>query len=179
MSAHVGADVRAATIRVDALEEDVAPPPAAVTPVVVPAPVSTSRASPEPAVPEPPEQERASNAGSVRRWVGLGLVGAGVVGVGIGSVFGAIAMSKRDQSNGSSSDLCNASDQCGALGLSLRQDAISASNVSNVGFIAGAVAVAGGIVLYLTAPSSAKTVSLTILPTTSPGGGGASVRGQF
>jgi len=179
MSAHVGADARTATVRIDALEDVVTPSPSAATPAAASAPPSTPQATLEPALPGRPEQVPASNTGSVQRWFGLGLAGAGVVGVGVGSVFGFIAMSKRDQSNGSSGDLCNANDQCGPSGLSLRQDAISASNVANIGFIAGAVALAGGIVLYLTAPASAKTVSVTVAPTTSSNGGGAFVQGAF
>ncbi len=90
--------------------------------------------------------------------------GAGVVGVVLGAVFGISAKSKLNQSNDGP---CDKQDTCDVSGLSLRHDASHAATVSTIAF-AGGVAIAAGVVLYLTAPRSTTSVGLTVAPT--PGG---------
>ncbi len=75
--------------------------------------------------------------------------GIGVVGLGVGSAFGLIAMSKKNDAQNACPDLCK-----DPSGVSAWSDAKSAGNVSTVAFIVGGVAVAAGAVLWLTAPSS-------------------------
>lgn len=48
------------------------------------------------------------------------------------------------------------SNHCDAEGLGLEQDGVAAGNVSTVAFVLGGVAVATGIVPFLTAPSSSR-----------------------
>jgi hypothetical protein len=169
--ARVDADGQTATVRVDSLEDE-SPTPApssTAAPVSVPvAPTFTTVPSAE----HPPESDRAAP----RRWIGLGIGGLGLVGIAAGSAFGAVAMSKRDQSNGGPNPPCNARDRCDASGLSLRKDAQNDASVANIAFIAGGVALAAGAVLYITAPRSTMVV-LAAAPVA--GGAGALVRGSF
>jgi hypothetical protein len=102
-------------------------------------------------------KDQASDAkGDARGWApqqSLGLIaaGAGIVAVGVGVVFGLQAISK----NKDAEAFCPASPQCNdPQGVSLTNDAKSAATVSTVGFVAGALLVAGGVTVYLTAPSS-------------------------
>jgi hypothetical protein len=103
-------------------------------------------------------------------------MGAGAVGLGIGAAFGLIAMSKLNQSN---SGPCNAQDQCSGDGLSLRQSAGSAATVSTIAFVAGGVAAAAGIVLYVTAPHAATSTAVVVAPAPGAGGAGALLRVRF
>jgi hypothetical protein len=168
--AHVGPEAPSATVRVDRLGDDATPAPAtASTPPPAPAPETT----PAPAsAPEPPP---AADPAATRRWVGVGVAAAGVVGVAVGAVFGLGARSKLDQSN--QDNHCDAKDTCDTTGLSLRHDASNAATLSTVLFAIGGVAVAGGAVLYFTAPRPAATMGLTVTP--APGGGAALLRGSF
>jgi hypothetical protein len=105
-------------------------------------------------------------------------MGLGVVGIGVGSVFGLSAKSKLDQSN--SSGNCDSTNHCSSQGLSLRHDASSAATLADVGFIAGGVVLAGGIVLYLTAPHGSQNAGVwTLAPAPVAGGGGALLRTSF
>lgn len=93
--------------------------------------------------------------GSTQRVVGLGTAALGVVGVGLGSVFGFLAIDKNDQSN---QDGCNGN-QCSQAGADLRNEARGFGTASTVAFAVGGAALAGGLVLYFTAPSSTETES--------------------
>jgi len=129
-----------------------APPTPGVQTVTVP----RLETAPEPIAPPATPTGRAAttpppetNAGSTQRVVGIAAAGAGVIGVVIGSVLGLVAKSKLDQSN--ADDHCDPSG-CDDTGLSLRHSAVTAATGSTVGFIAGGVLIAGGAVLWFTAP---------------------------
>ena len=119
--------------------------------------------------------------GATRRWIGLGVGGLGIVGVGIGSALGFVAMSKRDQSNGGfAKGLCDeSSNHCQAQGQSLRKDAESAATGSTIGFVAGGVALAAGVVLYVTSPGRGAQSGVTVTAGPMAGGAGATVRTTF
>lgn len=120
-----------ATVTVPALEAaEVAPAPAAR-----PGETATSSAAP-------------SNAGQPQRIIGLVVAGAGVVAIGAGAFFGLKASSTYDDAL----PFCNAANQCKQRGLDLRDDAGSEATISTFAFIAGGALVAGGAVLYFTAP---------------------------
>lgn len=87
---------------------------------------------------------------SSQKTMGIVLGAAGVVGIGVGSFFGLRAMSK----NGDAADLCPDKKCKSAEGLSLTEDANSAATGANIAFGLGLAALAGGAVLYFTAPSS-------------------------
>lgn len=169
--AHVGPEAPTATVRIDRLEDS--PPTAMPTPAPTPPPAP--EAAPAPAPESAPAPEPPRDPASTRRWVGVGVAAAGVAGVALGTVFGFSAKSKLDQSN--QDNHCDKADTCDPTGLALRHDASTAATLSTVMFVVGGVALAGGAVLYFTAPRPATTVGLAIAP--APGGGAALLRGSF
>ncbi len=170
--ASVGKEAATTTVTVPALEAapDAAPEP---TPAPPPAPVAPAAA--------PPATDEGSR-GSAQRMVGLIVGAVGVVGLGIG---GAFAISAKSTYNSSLSDcLTNAPDECSQAGVNQRNSARSAGDVATVAVAVGAVAVAGGVVLWLTAPpkSSARltqAASLALVPLVGDGLGGGMLRGTW
>lgn len=106
--------------------------------------------------------------------------GAGVAGAIFGSALGVSAASSLNAARGE----CTVT-SCTNAGHDQAvhdcDNATTAANASTVAFIAAGVLVAGGLVLYLTAPSTAstKTEVLEFAPTLVAGGGGLFVRGGF
>ncbi len=74
--------------------------------------------------------------------------GTGVVLLGVGTFFGLQAVSKNDDSK----QHCDGDTCRDQAGVDLRSEAQTAGNISTAAFIVGGAAVAGGVVLYLTAP---------------------------
>lgn len=132
----------ATTIEVPALEKEAVPVEAPPPP---PPPVAVTPPPPPPPAPPPPSSM------SGRRIAALVVGGIGVVGIGIGSVTGLKAFSGwSDTEKNCPHDLCT------PVG---RQDASSArsdATVSTITMIAGAACLAGGAVLWFTAPSRAE-----------------------
>jgi hypothetical protein len=77
--------------------------------------------------------------------------GVGVAGVGLGSVFGFVAISKKNDAQKACPDQCI--DQSGVTKWS---DAKTAAQVADVAFIVGGVALAGGAVLWFTAKHESR-----------------------
>lgn len=86
-----------------------------------------------------------------QRIAGLVVGGVGVAGLVVGGVFGGLAASKTGESSGHCAD--GEPDRCDPTGLSLRQEANDMATIANVAIAAGGVLAAGGVVLYLLAPS--------------------------
>jgi serine/threonine-protein kinase len=86
-----------------------------------------------------------------QRGVGLGLAGVGVVGAGLGAFFGLRAISKNNEA-----DTHCPSSGCDPQGLGAADSAKSAGTISTIAFAAGAVFLAGGLVLFFTAPKSTR-----------------------
>lgn len=120
------------------------PPPRSVAPPVAP-PTLTLTASP--AVPPP-----VAGRGSRLRIVGLGVAAAGLGGLSLGGVYGFIAKSKNDRA----SEMCNGSACPDQRGVTLTDEAHRAARVSTVSFIVGGALVAGGIGLFIYAPSRSR-----------------------
>jgi hypothetical protein len=133
----------------------------AAAPVVAPVPAAEPAAAPAPvAAPAPqseapaPGADQSSDGSSTKTlaWVALG---AGGVGLAIGGVTGAIALGKRgsiDDSKNCEGDRCAPSEQ------GLVDSYNSMRTISTIGFIAGGVLAATGVVLLVTAPSSTSSV---------------------
>ncbi len=166
----VGQDGAQAALSVPPLEPapqeapSTASPPVPVAPLPVPAPA-------------PPASTTTTEQGSggAARTIGIVVTGLGVVGLGLGTVFGLEAKGKYNDSL----DHCEPGNPnlCDDSGISQRNSARAAGNVSPVAFGVGAAALVGGIVLWLTAPGGghASAVSLLVAPTP----GGAVVRGAW
>jgi serine/threonine-protein kinase len=117
------------------------PPPAGSTAPEKPA-------QPQAGAPDSSPSAAQSKANS-QRTMGLIVGAAGIVGVGIGTYFGLRAISK----NSDAQDHCPASQCKDQEGVTLTDEARSAATAANIAFGVGLAALAGGVVLYLTAPS--------------------------
>jgi hypothetical protein len=165
----VGQDGAQAALTVPELEALPAEAPAVVAPSL-PAPVVPAAAPPAPAV--LPDH----SSGGTQRPIGIGIAGLGVVGVGLGTAFGLVAKGKYNDSL-ANCEPANAN-LCSPTGLSQRDSARTAGNVSSIAFGVGAAALVGGVVLWLTAPSGAGrggAVGIAVLPAL----GGAAVEGAW
>jgi hypothetical protein len=141
-------------VNVPVLTEDptaaAAPPPAGSASLAGGEPKGRGQSGP----PLPSDQAGASSGSGARtaQLIAGGVVaGVGVVGIVIGAVFGAEARSKESDSEA----YCRPEDPtlCSQQGLDLLDEGHSSATIANVGFIAGGVLAAGGVVLLLTAPS--------------------------
>ncbi|WP_438037701.1 hypothetical protein [Sorangium sp. So ce128] len=102
--------------------------------------------------------ESMSNAESapVRPWqrpaaiVAMGLGGAGLAA---GAVLGGLAIARNQESNDSH---CSSPERCDPAGRELRRQAVGLGNGSTAALVAGGLLTAGGVALFLTAPSHAQ-----------------------
>ncbi|HVU02211.1 MAG TPA: hypothetical protein VHE30_10675 [Polyangiaceae bacterium] len=103
----------------------------------------------------PADRGAETSSWSSQKTVGLVVGGVGVVGLGLSTLFTLKAKSKNDDSK-ANGHCPNDPNVCDADGTALRKDAISAAKVATAFGIAGGVFLAGGVVLFLTAPSGEK-----------------------
>lgn len=112
---------------------------------------------------------------SPRSWqrpLGITLTAVGAVGLGVGTALGLMAKSTFDDSAPS----CDPTNHCTPTGLDLRSSAVSKGNAATGIFITGAALATGGIILWITAPSSKPTSPSAAL---SFGPGSAAIQGSF
>jgi serine/threonine-protein kinase len=182
INVHLGPENRNTTVRVDSLDEPLAavPPPA---PASVPAPTLTPAPTPALAAePTPVPAADDTDPGATRRWIGIGVGGAGIVGLGVGIGLGLAAKSKFNQSNQDGVGCTTSPNWCvgGSAGESDRQSASGLATGATVFWVVGLAAIAGGAIVYFTAPHAASpAASVAIAPTPLPGGGGALLRATF
>jgi hypothetical protein len=113
--------------------------------------------------------------GSGRRTIALVIGGVGVVGLGVGTVFALSAKSKKDDSLAN----CLAGPNlCSQAGVDKRNEALSAGDVATVAMGAGAILVAAGVVLFVTAPSGEKSRAM-LVPSVGPGSASLSFVGSY
>lgn len=153
-------------------------------------PVGTTPAAPAEGAAPAGAGEDTSTASSWngRKTLAVVVGGAGIAGIAVGSIFGITAMSAWSRSKNE----CNApAPSPGCPDVNAYNDAVSdknksssAASIATVGFIAGGVLAAAGVVLFVTAPRGAEQpngafTSLAVVPSVGPGGGGAWLRGAF
>ena len=113
---------------------------------VVPTPEQEPARSQSPSTPEQPEERRSR----VPAYTALGV---GLVGIGVGTVFGFMAMSKKDDLEAA----CGPQKQCGAA----QQDTIDSGKtfgtISTVGLILGGISIVAGAYLYLTTSNGVQS----------------------
>jgi hypothetical protein len=112
-----------------------------------------------PSQPISPHVEARAGGVQPRAIVGLTIAAIGVVAAGLGAYFGAAAISK----NNDSAPYCNVGgvkDNCWGQGVSLRSDAVSDATLSTVLLSVGGAAVAGGVILWITTPSSKNAAAV-------------------
>ena len=143
-------------IRGDGQTVDVKIPALVDAPLTAVIPPSTPHKKEE--TPPPPKKnvDDDNDGSSQRLWGGI-VGGVGVVGVIVGSAFG---LSARGQWN-DAVDLCKTNPCSNAAGIKAGKDAGSAADVSTVFFIVGGVALAAGVVLWITAPSGSSNAKPT------------------
>ncbi len=100
--------------------------------------------------PVPPHHVPAGSHMHSKHVAGIVLGAAGVVGIGVGAALGALAASKNSASKADGH--CDANSVCDATGYALRVDSFHLATGSTVGFVAAGVLLAGGVVLFATAP---------------------------
>jgi hypothetical protein len=113
----------------------------------------------------PPAPSASPKYGGAQRGVGIGVGMLGVVGVAAGTVLGLKASSDWTAAKSH----CRSYPQgCDNVAVTLAQDARSAGNTATVAFVVGAAGLAGGAIIFFTAPknpSAEKTLSIRIGPT--------------
>ena len=107
----------------------------------------------------PPSSAPAATPMLTRAIAGIAIGGVGVVLAGLGAYFGAEALSK----NSDSTPYCNVGgvkNACYGAGVSLRSDAVHDATLSTILIGVGAASVAGGLTLWITAPSAKASASV-------------------
>jgi len=124
---------------------------------VAAAPVATVAAEPPPEPPPPAPAEGAQSSGlGGQRIAALVVGGVGVAGIAVGSIFGVQAMKKKKTvDNDCDGSVCETN-----TGVTAGEDGYSAARISTISMIAGGACLAGGVVLWLTAPKKSASVGL-------------------
>ena len=137
-------------------------------------PQSEGGLKPEPTRPGPSRLEDAK-VGDVQRTTGIVIAGLGGAGIAVGAIFGLVSISK----NNDADKECKPPDHtsCTAKGIEDGNSAKTSGNISTVAFIAGAALVAGGLVVYFTAPRGSTSVA--VLPSFGPHGASLGLSGSF
>jgi hypothetical protein len=115
--------------------------------------------------------EPKSSQPSVWRTVGWVAGGVGLAGIVVGAISGIVAVSDKSAAH-CTSDVCDPGTVSGIK---------TAANVSNVGWIAGGVLLAGGVGLVIFAPrdSTASTSGVRLVPAMTASGGQLVIGGAF
>jgi hypothetical protein len=133
-------------------------------------------AAPPPLVAAPPPPPT-PGTWSTRKTLAVVTGGVGIVGLGLGIGWAAFASSdqSKEKSNCSAS-VCTNQPQAVADYNAAQKNATGAT----IGILAGAALIAGGVVLWVTAPSQASgTVAWGVAPAILPSGGGLAVGGSL
>lgn len=166
----VAAKQKDAAVTVNLIDAPVAPPPP-LPPGGSPGGAGTAPPPPPPPPAPPP------SSWSTNKTLALVSGGLGVVGLAVGSVFGLQAQSKNNDALQPQN--CRTSSLCTQNGLNLTNDAKSAATISTVSFVAGGALAAGGVVLWLTAPSASPQTGMRLVPTVGASLAGVSIDGAF
>jgi hypothetical protein len=154
--------------------------------------IAVPNLAPKPAAPvvssvekpaQPAEPVEPAPAGSIprsRKLLAFGLGGAGVALVGVSLVFGSQASSKKSDAE----KLCGPDLACTDMAAftqsqQLVSDAKSKATLSTVLFGAGLAAIAGGVVVWVTAPREHESAIVHLVPVVHDGGTGLALTGVF
>ncbi len=147
-------------------------------------PVAIDAAHPTTTITIPPLEDLEAPApidakadGRSQRLAGGILAGAGAAALGAGAIFTAMAVAN----NSDSTPHCRGN-VCDAVGVGLREDALSDARASTIAVVTGLAAIAGGATLWLTAPAGSKRPPSTRVgaaPVLGPDRVGLTLRGAF
>jgi hypothetical protein len=115
------------------------------------------------------------DAGKVHRIAAVALGGLGIAGLVAGSVLGVQAI----RTNADAGPHCGTGNLCDAEGVALRERALVRGNASTATFAVGALALAGGVVLWVTAPRAEPTAPRVGLGSVGPGAPGLMIGGAW
>ena len=120
--------------------------------------------------------EEKGGDGSGQRIASYVLMGAGVVGLGVGTVFGLKTSSTWSDAKAHCTGL-----ECDRTGVQLATDAKNAGTISTIAFVAGGALLAGGAILFFTAPkgSAKSSASRDVRVGVGVGVGSLSMQGSF
>lgn len=104
-----------------------------------------------------PTAESTKEGLGTQKVLGVTAGGVGVAALAVGSAFGLAAISKKDRAQEECPNLCATQSQVDDW-----RDAKTAGNVATALFVAGGVALAGGAILWFTAPAPAPNVTAGI-----------------
>lgn len=114
-----------------------------------------------PEVPHPTSvasSSSSSSEGRTQRVIGVTVGSVGVVGLIVGAVFGAVSMSHKSAAE----PYCDGDACTDQQGVDAKHSAVVTGNISTVSFIVGGLLVAGGAVLWFTAPKAQSTQSAKV-----------------
>jgi hypothetical protein len=97
---------------------------------------------------EPPKVGDARSNGATQRWIGLVAGGVGLATLGVGGIVGLSARSQAKSANCDANNACATPDDA-----QLRHSAVSRAGTATVLVGVGAALVAGGVIVWLIAPS--------------------------
>jgi len=144
------------------------PPPPAPPPAPPPVPAPAREAEPRRSVsPGPPEARPSDRPGGARRALMYAAFGVGTAGVVVGSVAGALLISRKSTVDEHCPDA-----RCDDEGFEATRDIPALDTTANVGFAAGALGLGAGLLLLLTEPAPSR-------PAVGLSPAGAVVRGRF
>ena len=150
--------------------EERAGKPAAPTPSAA---AAATVEAPQPSAAETTAPTDAADEGlDGQRIAALVAGGLGLAGVGVGIAFGVVSINKGKQRD----QLCSSHIDCSPQAVDAANAAISAGNISTIGFVAGGALLAGGLVLWLTGGSSEQQQPTAAV---SFGPGAVAISGRF
>ncbi len=126
------------------------------------------------ATPPPPDRSGGLGGGKI---AGLVVGAVGLAAIGVGTTMGLVANGNY-QATSSGPDMCGTTCPTQA-GVNDRNSAKTLADLSTGVFIAGSVAVVGGLVMFLVLPKPKTTTALTVTPLFDARGGGAMLSGRF
>jgi hypothetical protein len=144
----------------------------AVTMGGAPPPVAAPPPAPAPAPPPATPDQAPQSTWSGQKTAAVVAAGVGIIGIGVGAAFGVMTLSGYSNSKNECGSGCSSS----STAESDWNNANTSATISDIGFIAGGVLVAGAAVLWFTAPSGAH---VQVTPAAGPQGAGFSLRGTF
>ena len=113
--------------------------------------------------------------GQTQRTVGLVIGGAGVAGIVVGAIVGIAAKARYDAATSS----CNGNVCPSMIGLDELDSAASMARAATITLVAGAAALAGGAVVFFTAPRPKTTSAPSLGLGPAVQGAGLAVAGRF
>jgi hypothetical protein len=135
--------------------------------------------TPLPAIPPDQLEPSPANGLGTQRWLGIAAAGVGLAGIVTGSIFGLMASSEWNAQQSACGSPSSCPDHDGAVTHHANMTTDGA--ISTWTFIGGGALVAGGALLFLTAPRryAAPSSALVVSPGAGPRGVGLELTGRF